>query len=304
MFRLRSAFLALLAASLLIVFLGVTGPVPAAHAELRYCEFASWEPADQFFAEECAAELKRHAEEEARVAAEEANERIKQEAALEARNEKRRVEEFARTSEAEELREAKGVVIRGSTDAALPVAKKLKAKFPHGARLFVNCPGKNTLPDGLACELRTVNKKGSVTGGASVSPITRDGVTIRWIITGLNFGKPQPLAWRRCSLSNLAAESQKPLSLRVFGVSCQEARYLVGDNISYLPLQNSLRLPKRFLVGENGTNTIGFVSRYYRCRSSLRVVHPTWAENPFGRLGARCITKFGDRFAYRFDQFS
>ncbi len=196
-----------------------------------------------------------------------------------------------------------GAQTLGFLPAAHPLIAKLQQRYPGSSSRFVNCPGANTLPlqdggDGHVCEFRLLIGRGIVKGSALMVP--HGG---RWAAKGGIFKiGPIPTRTRRCGLRKLAQANQDADSLSAHGVSCGEARYL-ATMIGYRALNApTLRLPSHFTEGENGTNTLGFVTGRFHCRGRTRVKQGR--INPYGHETASCRSRFGDRFRYVFDQGS
>ncbi len=200
---------------------------------------------------------------------------------------------------------ADGAIV-GFPRAGDPIASKLERQHPHSSQRFVNCPGNNRISinevEGLSCEFRLVTHHEVVRGVAAVLPDRSPWAGARWHLAGFHVFASAPLRLRSCGTSRLSGPSQSGYRLHVFGVTCGTAVYLSFQISSRASSAANLRLPKHFTEGENGTNTLGFVTERFHCRGRVEVRQGN--PNPYGHEVASCRTRFGDRLKLAFDQGS
>jgi hypothetical protein len=197
--------------------------------------------------------------------------------------------------------------IEGFPGAGEPIEAKLDRTFPGSQDHFVNCPGNNRIDlkaeeEGLVCEFRLVRHGGVIGGTASVAADRSRWERARWHLLDLKVLPRAPLDWRHCRTGRISGSAQFRHQLRVFGVAYQTAVPLAQAISRRANTATNLRIPRKFVEAEQGNNTLGFLTTRFRCRGRIEVRQGK--PNPYGHETANCRTRFGDRFAYSFDQGS
>ncbi len=145
----------------------------------------------------------------------------------------------------------------------------IELHYPTAQDIFTNCPGNNSVGNGISCEARFI------TGGqvrqvvALVEPVDLGNGNYAPEVIDFNLAAPASQRLKQCRPGGLtASKSEKSVRLRAHGVVCKEAR--IAAKAIAASTTTTLRLRSHFTFTGNLPHDRGFVINHFHCRGQIR----------------------------------